>query len=369
MCGIAGVLSSQLSDKEKAVFEDLLTVSTLRGKWGSGVVCTTKGKKSKSEIVRTQHSAAYLIVTKEYNRIVHSGGNKSCLIGHARWPTKGGNEIKNVHPHRYEHIIGVHNGTLSEVGDEAIAKDESDSALLFETLAKEGPQKLINGMTGAYAITWIDEKTKTLNFMRNYERPLWFAYVGLIRREAKTLFWASERCFLDLVLPRHYGSAGYICEELQTNKLMTFPLYFQGNVQTLEERQMYKDYGNKRYGGTHYKNYEWPTDDTLTTRSFLEPDHETFRRSMSAAPKGVNRAQDTGTTIMVETRKGHWATSDKVQGYLMEGCAWCNYISTLADLAAKKTHWFENTHYLCDDCTKNPEVSKYVPEMMLGVVQ
>src|SRR6185503_9988407 len=130
MCGLCGVTSRFLNQAELSVFQDLLTVSTLRGKYGAGIAALPSRKNASPQILRTEWTGASLANSAELDKVLKT--SMSCVIGHTRAPTTGSFDIKHVHPFRVKHIVGVHNGTFSRVLDKAIPKDASDSETFYE---------------------------------------------------------------------------------------------------------------------------------------------------------------------------------------------------------------------------------------------
>lgn len=200
MCGIVGVMSSHLSDAEKERFKELLMVSTLRGYEGAGVVAANY--KCEVEVFKTTQTGAHLAHDYDFNqRLYHRKPveSTSVLIGHTRWPTKGAVSLETTHPHEHDGIVGVHNGTVDKIMGKTILKDESDSSLLYKSFADNGVKDTIEATQGAYCLVWIDKKEKTINFLRNDKRPLFFAVMA----GGGTVYWASEKGMLQFVLGRH----------------------------------------------------------------------------------------------------------------------------------------------------------------------
>lgn len=223
MCGLSGVMSSTISWQEEGMFKDLLSVSSLRGYEGSGVIVSQKKVLRQNpaiRCIRTPLISGALANSAELAELFKPSIN--AIIGHARWPTRGGNDIHAVHPHRAGHIIGVHNGTLNKVAGNDV-KDQSDSKLLFESFAKIGVKETILGCEGAYALVWIDENEQTLNFLRNGQRPLFFKNVGW-QKNISTLYWASEREMLDFVFKRTYKGENTWDTYLPTDTWFKYPL-------------------------------------------------------------------------------------------------------------------------------------------------
>lgn len=129
--------------------------------------------------------------SKVYEQVVEKGGEAAILIGHTRKKTIGEVSIKNAHPFDFadEGICGVHNGTLNGTARlDGHDWKKVDSEILYEHLSKNGPEDTFNRTEGAWACVWWNDRDKTLNFIRNNERPLYFTW----SKDMEMMFWASE---------------------------------------------------------------------------------------------------------------------------------------------------------------------------------
>lgn len=258
MCGIVGVSTTHLSISEREIFEDLMTVSNLRGSQGAGIA-TWSHLSGEAHRVRTQHNGINLINSGPYHDLFGLQGDRpSTLIGHTRAPTRGGIEIENVHPHNFDDIIGVHNGTMHQIDGKGIPVGFSDSYELYRTINDKGLQSFVQNSGGAYALVWINKEQETLNFFRNSERPLWFAWVY----GGMTMFWASEKSMLEFVLGRkNYKDVRF--EELPPYEHRVFDLAEKGEVKpaSIEEvRKTYKFQAGQTMG-TAYGDRGWDWND------------------------------------------------------------------------------------------------------------
>lgn len=194
MCGMAGVVGD-LNTSHKDTFKDLLRVASLRGVHSTGVIGITQ--KNEYRWAKEVGEPAYLFDTRRYEEATF--GPMSGLIGHTRHKTVGEVSRQTAHPFDYpeEGIVGVHNGTLKNYYKltEGSTNGRVDSEILYEHLAKNGAQATFSTIEGAWACVWWDNNTNQVHFIRNDERPLWFAWT----KDAKALFWASERWMLGAV--------------------------------------------------------------------------------------------------------------------------------------------------------------------------
>lgn len=117
------------------------------------------------------------------------------LLGHNRAATQGKITAENAHPFEFDGLIGAHNGTLDDWTIRNFAEYKNhdvDSHVLFEILNNKGVDEMYKNISGAMALTWYDKDEKQLHFLRNSQRPLFYAY----DKEGTAILWASEMVFL-----------------------------------------------------------------------------------------------------------------------------------------------------------------------------
>lgn len=172
MCGLVCVVSKLkggLYNSDVKIFTELLYADQLRGRDGTGIIYNRK------DTIKTLKAATPSSVFVEhdlYNKAVNealTSGN--FMVGHNRAATKGKLNHQNTHPFRENHISLVHNGTLPYHKD--LADVESDSMAIAMSFAKIGAKETLKKLSGAFALIWTDSKQKTLNFVRNSQRPLY----------------------------------------------------------------------------------------------------------------------------------------------------------------------------------------------------
>jgi hypothetical protein len=239
-------------------FKDLMVLAQLRGEEGAGMIAIPKKatiQKSQVRVRRTTWSSGHLVTTKDFDECVK--GDTNILIGHARAPTKGGNDIKNVHPHACGDVILVHNGTMTYVDDSSIPAGASDSALITKCIAEKGVQEFVNTSWGAYCLIWLDLRDQTINFLRNNERPLSICSEQVTSHpnsSTRNFWWASEGWMLNVALSRYTGYAKerFVLTQLPKNEHWKFPL--DVNLQlakpevTIVERKVFP-VSNRVYAG------------------------------------------------------------------------------------------------------------------------
>jgi glucosamine 6-phosphate synthetase-like amidotransferase/phosphosugar isomerase protein len=194
MCGIVGIAGS-LFAREELTMKRLLLLDSLRGMDSTGMATVRMGGK-KVEIAKRASHCFNLFDTKSFNDILN-GTSSLAFIGHNRSATSGAIKDVNAHPFQVDHITGVHNGTLED-SDKRVLEDmvgekfNVDSEALFAAIAKFGVKEVIpklqkgkDSYKGAWSLVWWDTDNKTLNFLRNDHRPLWYCYSD----DFKLIFW------------------------------------------------------------------------------------------------------------------------------------------------------------------------------------
>ena len=192
----------------------------MRGPHSTGVIFVHQ--TGDDTIVKEVGTAYDLFGKRQFSDMLNKPAR--ALIGHNRWATTGSVNRVNAHPFDFPNIVGSHNGTLRQ---QSLLPDwtkyEVDSENIFHSINEQGITKTAAKLNGAYALTWVNREDKTLNFLRNKERPLWTA--GSV--DGKTIFWASEMWML-LVACDKAGVAINTPAEIDTHKLYTLSLDWQG---------------------------------------------------------------------------------------------------------------------------------------------
>lgn len=222
MCGLVGLATFKQNGfnyNEVDAFTNLLVVAAIRGPHGTGIFTVdTKGKRN---LVKNVGNPYNLIYTKDYTKAVDAQKQPyiTVLAGHNRWATTGKHVTENSHPFFHGNITMMHNGTLKRY-DKFPKVFEVDSESLCYAIDQMGIEDAVGYMDGAYAVVYYDSDKGTLNFARNYERPLYMSYSP----KEKILMWASEKGMAHWVNHRHKVADDFKFEELPTNELWSYTL-------------------------------------------------------------------------------------------------------------------------------------------------
>ena len=261
MCGIVGIArfkAGELIEKDRDVFLQLLNAGVVRGHHGTGVFAIDKDGGIKT--VKNAGPPYMLMVSPEFagfwNQIIKD--DTYILVGHNRYATTGKKITAHAHPFLKDHIVMVHNGTLESGTTIPKFKDfDVDSEALANSIATVGIEETIKNTVGAYAIIYWDLKNKTLNVIRNTDRPLHMCideFLGriVIASEEEMLKWIAKRNFYDF--------QGIIYKEVPANVLLTFSF---GDATPVETALLGKtrSYAYTGYSADYSNNMTWsPTE-------------------------------------------------------------------------------------------------------------
>lgn len=205
MCGIAGC-AGNLDDKDTKVFSQLLYLQAFRGMDSTGIAVSgfpvADGKSEVTVIKQTLPAPDFLDMDRVKTTIA---GGKQLLLGHARSRTVGEVNKRNAQPFEFDHVVGVHNGTLSGGAKNRLEGPAifypTDSEAMYSRLNNEGLDGVakLTDKDDAMALVWVNKDDHTLNFYRNSKRPLWYAF----NEKGDKVYWASESGMLYLVLNRN----------------------------------------------------------------------------------------------------------------------------------------------------------------------
>lgn len=200
MCGIIVYLSTETAyDKQMhSLLHNMLWIDTIRGDHSTGIIYQV----DKEVDYYKKAVPGYDFVELPVPAKILSDHNKTrFLIGHNRAATRGNVNSKNAHPFEMSHIIGVHNGTLSN--HHTLTPNgvnyQVDSQHLYHAIAEEGSKKVLPKVDGSFNLVWHDSSDNTIHICRNKDRPFTFAKV----KGKETMIGASEKDMLKWLMKRH----------------------------------------------------------------------------------------------------------------------------------------------------------------------
>lgn len=395
MCGVAGVLSDPLSTQEVDAFKDLMIFSTVRGWEGAGVATMRSGPKTNhTRIWKQTCTGAYLVCQKGFEEVVKHP--LKLLMGHCRWPTRGENKPEFCHPFREGHIIGMHNGTMHKINNQYPSYQDSDSNFLFKEMSKDGIEPVIKHSSGAYALIWVDENQRTLNFLRNHDRPLFFAR----HTTYNTVMWASEPGFLQAVIGRRWhGSTEWSIEMLPVNTLRSFALkdvkvkestdrevkpelfpqhypraesYFGSdndeweNVQSRDFERRFPSTGARErldsrppFHQQRHSHFRKPSEVASTVPLIPPPKTPQEAKVIDNRPVTVGPEHTVAMQIAGEDRHTILEQRNIVEKLLNRGCMACGNPGEIADIS--EVLWLDRLNFMCSGCQENPDWKDYLP--------
>lgn len=204
MCGLVG-MAGMILPHHKKMFREMLIFDQIRGMDSTGVAVVYNKQYKNYEKVHWEKAVGSPTNLWDSGDSVFNSrgiveGDAKVLLGHNRHATVGEVNAENAHPFTFGNVTGAHNGSLEDWDDLEGAKGfEVDSMALINDINAHGIEKTWGKFLGAAALTWWDDDTETLNFVRNFERPLWFAR----STTGAVLFWASEKWMISVAAARH----------------------------------------------------------------------------------------------------------------------------------------------------------------------
>lgn len=385
MCGLVGVYSSNMLSKHKNILTDLLFFDTLRGRDSTGVAAIRNNWST--HVLKSTVPGHDFIEDPRYDK--HLSFADWCWIGHNRWKTVGTVSKQNAHPFMVLdetgacHLVGAHNGTLKNKHVLTNHTDYgTDSEALYNDIAFKGLEDTISKVEGAWALSYFDHINKELRFLRNKERPLFFAF----EEGKKTLFWASEVWMIRIATSRH----GIKLDEdkifsFEEDVLYRFPAPPKLNSELTYEKKegvvgkepgffqgytYHQGWDRERWtSGVHATNArtqpetEKKTPETGKVLPLTQQDNSSTQSTTKSETVGEKQPSSSDTSskkplsgnnvrpiLGSKSYKGFGGrllSKAEILDQLNGGCSWCeaNFISLEGRFG-----WLADNHPLCSDC-------------------
>ena len=214
MCGLAGVLlypterSAAAWQEIRQLFTAMLVCNEERGREATGVAVVQR--YGTYRLFKWPMPASEFVHVDLYHHILADvGPATTCLLGHARWPTKGSpRNNANNHPLLAGHTLGIHNGMIHN-DDELFAalhlprQAEVDSEILFRLLDTIPPfarderyltqlREQLEPVDGVFATLSVDLRRPTDLVVLKHNCPLCLHYDPTLQ----ALFFSSRYLFL-----------------------------------------------------------------------------------------------------------------------------------------------------------------------------
>lgn len=376
MCGHVGI-AGLLEARDEKLMKRLLVFDYFRGPDSTGFVALRKSGESK--LIKMATNPIELFDSKKFQDYLQ-GWSSSVFLGHNRFATKGVINTHNAHPYEFGDIVGAHNGTLSQASWDRIQtalgeKFTTDSMALIASIDKLGIEATVAMLRAsedklacpdAWALIWIDKKDMTINFLRNKERPLWYAYTG----DFKKVFWGSEPAILKAALTMAEATHKY---ELFVNEKGHG--YFTFSEDTLYSFKIddllkgtFKERPDGRVGPMAGKEVvkevvqSWkPTYQTTTAVDPFTGDVTSSTKQQLQIPSGSTSSttkspsNDPGSGNVIHLKGndfnplGGFVSEEDFKRYAQYGCSWCQETVEFGDVGIKVYPDIESC--LCRECS------------------
>ena len=224
MCGIVGhfnLTGNGMTERRAKTVRELAIAGTVRGYDGTGFFY--QNALSGKTFYKKGPVTAAEVTSKD--GWVTSLRDARFVVVHNRAATLGAIDEDNTHPFIFEHITGVHNGTIN-AWRYAWPDVEAtmDSMALFEGMSKvdsdhETTAQFLENIpwSGAYSLVWYDSRAEELRFARNDERPM-----HLITSD-DGIWFGSELGMFEWILSRNHTNI-WNAVSLDPGKLLCLPI-------------------------------------------------------------------------------------------------------------------------------------------------
>jgi hypothetical protein len=362
MCGLSGI-AGDLYTRDLDAFKTLLFLGQLRGMHSTGIAAIFGGKKNPFlRLLKNTWNAQELLDLKAAGDVIST--QAKVIIGHNRSATIGDITKANAHPFQFNgEFAGAHNGTLHSIHTlDKYQELDTDSEVSLYNIYKHGPEKVIPKLRGAFAFVWVDLRSQTLNFIRNAERPLHYAFDVDQRR----LFWGSEQLMMCFALERsHIKTAPEnTVHEFAADTLYSFKYQLVAggkyDAESLTKTPIPPAFvPYKHYGGSVYDNSaDWVNDVETNTEPVVTNLPAVIKNNMSNS----NPYRKTVIPVTAYKKpiihykgfKGALLDEETFDMAVADGCVYCQQPIKWGE----RVRFVEETTALCGNCMKKPELPK-----------
>jgi predicted glutamine amidotransferase len=331
MCGLVGVVGKGSLAADR-FFKVLLQLDVVRGEHSTGVLLVSSG--GSESVHKAVGAPSELYDSIKFNKSLSLQNN--VMLGHNRYASCGAINKRNAHPFVHGNITGAHNGTITtqhKLLDYVDFKVDSDNILY--NISKVGIQATTPLLGGAYALTWWDSDERTINIVRNDERPMYYAY----SRDRLNFFWASEKWMLQVASEKSHIVLGNI-NKLQVAKHISLnvPLEFQSTYPMLAPMKIQE-----------VVEYVIPK-----PRKYKKSSTKSSRGSTKNGGKSKKKPTLVGGTDVSEEAyhlvsvNGKPVTNTRYLRITRCGCMACGVKPQLSE--SPDLYWLNNEQHLCIDC-------------------
>lgn len=399
ICGLVGIMSSNMLMKHKDALSSLLYLDTWRGRDSTGVAALRHN--ADTHILKSTVPGYEFVEGEKLEH--HLRLNDFLWIGHNRFGTVGRNIKTNAHPFAIDDedggclVVGAHNGTLK---NKFVLKDHAqfgtDSEAMFNNIANEGLETTINKLDGAWAITYYDHVVEEFRVIRNKERPLYYAF----EEGRKTLMWASEPWMLQVVSSKHNikleeGKVVSFNEDtlysmpapININEVLSFNR--KGGITGKEPTGFFQQ-GNWRNGewiGGRVQQQQQPqtlqtpkeapqttaaasqttglkSGTTLLSSGVTPTNTNVVSSPSTSASKSVNNVVPIKDGKTYKGFEGAPLSKEELEKHLEDGCGWCE--ETEIKITDKAYGWLKEGVPVCSKCLSGEQDDQAVIKLAIN---